>query len=146
MGSAGQDWERECGAKDGSFQNSVDVFIMSLLPGISQIRTFLKVYRAKLRLLLKGNNTYHHHHLWQLRALALNTPFLLLLHSPPPSPLVLEVPSPISLSLSRMPQKVMCRLWMYSEAGALVLSGGAANLGCTGRGVSQCERVPQSTP
>ena len=63
--------------------NSVDVFIMSLLPGISRIRTFLKAYRAELRLLLKGNNTYHHHHLWQLRALALNTPFLLLLHSPP---------------------------------------------------------------
>ena len=39
MGSEGQDWERECGVKEGSFQNSVDVFIMSLLPGISQIRT-----------------------------------------------------------------------------------------------------------
>ena len=64
---------------------------------------------------------------------------------PPPSPLVLDVPSP-SLPLSRMPQKATCRLWRYSEAGALVFSGGAANLGCTGRGVSQCERVPQSTP
>ena len=39
MGSAGQDWEGECGAKEGSFQISVDVFIMSLLPGISQICT-----------------------------------------------------------------------------------------------------------
>ena len=83
MGSAGQDWERECGAKEGSFQNSVDVSILSFLPGISQIRTFLKVYGAELRLLLKKNNTYHHHHLWQPRALALNTPFLLLLHSHP---------------------------------------------------------------
>ena len=43
--------------KEGSFQNSVDVFIMSLLPGISQTRTFLNVYGAELRLLLKGNNT-----------------------------------------------------------------------------------------
>ena len=119
MGSAGQDWEGECGAKEGSFQNSVDVFIMSLLPGISQIRTFLKVYRAELRLLLKGNNTYHHHHLGQPRVLALNTPFLLLL--PPPSPLALEDLSP-SLSLSRMTQKVTCRLWRYSEASALVFS------------------------
>jgi len=83
VGSAGQDWERECGAKEGSFQNSVDFFILSFLPGISQIRTFLKVYGAELRLLLKKNNTDHHHHLWQPRALALNTPFLLLLHPPP---------------------------------------------------------------
>ena len=146
MGSAGQDWERECGAKEGSFHNGVDVFLMSRLPGISQIRTFLKVYGAELRLLLKKNNTYHHHHLWQPRALALNTPFLLLLHSPPrPLPLVIDDPSP-SLSLSRMPQKVTCRLWRYSEAGALVFSGGATTLGCTGRVVSQRERVPPSTP
>ena len=59
--SAGQDWEREFGVKEGSFQSSVDVFIMSLLPGVSQIRTFLKVYGAELRLLLEKNNTYHHH-------------------------------------------------------------------------------------
>ena len=59
-----------------------------------------------------------------------------------PLPSLLMFPLPVS----RMPQKVTFRLWMYSEAGALVLSGGAANLGCTGRGVSQCERVPQSTP
>ena len=83
MGSAGQDWERECGVKEGSFRNSVDVSILSFLPGISQIRTFLKVYGAELRLLLKKNNADHHHHLWQPRALALNTPFLLLLHLPP---------------------------------------------------------------
>ena len=99
MGSAGQDWERECGVKEGSFRNSVDVSILSFLPGISQIRTFLKVYGAELRLLLKKNNTYLHHHLWQPRVLALNTPFLLLLHSPPTSPLMLEDLSP-SLSLS----------------------------------------------
>ena len=82
MGSAGQDWERECGVKEGSFQNSVDVFILSFLPGISQIRTFLQVYGAELRLLLKKNNTDHHHHLWQRAALTLTKPFLLLLHSP----------------------------------------------------------------
>ena len=65
---------------------------------------------------------------------------------PRPLPSCLKISLPVSLSLSRMPQKVTCRLWRYSEAGALVFSGGAANLGCTGRGVSQCERVPQSTP
>ena len=54
--SAGHDWERECGVKEGSFRNSVDVSILSFLPGISQIRTFLKVYGAELRLLLKKNN------------------------------------------------------------------------------------------
>ena len=64
MGSAGQDWKRECGAKEGSFQNSVDGFLMGRLPGISQIRNFLKVYGAELRLLMKKKNTYHHHHLW----------------------------------------------------------------------------------
>ena len=102
MGSAGQDWERECGAKEGSFQNSVDVSMLSLLPGISQIRTFLKVYGVELRLLLKKNKTDHHHHLWQPRALALNTPFLSCFSiSPPISTLALEVPSPsLSLSLS----------------------------------------------
>ena len=100
MGSAGQDWERECGVKEGSFRNSVDVSILSFLPGISQIRTFLKVYGAELRLLLKKNNTHHHHHLWQPRALALNAPFPLAPpFPPPPSPLVLDVPSP-SLSHS----------------------------------------------
>jgi len=65
--------------------NSVDVFIMSLLPGISRIRTFLKVYGAELRLLLRTNNVYHHHILWQPSALALNTPFSL---APPFPPLV----------------------------------------------------------
>ena len=79
--------------------NTLGFSILSFLPGISKIRTFLKVYGAELRLLLKGNNTYHHHHLWRPRALALNTPFLLLRHSPPPSLLVLEDLSP-SLSLS----------------------------------------------
>ena len=105
MGSAGQDWERECGAKEGSFQNSLDVSMLSLLPGISQIRTFLKVYGAELRLLLKKNNTYHHHHLWQPRALALKTPFLLLLHCPPAlSPRALKISHPVSLSLSDAPE------------------------------------------
>ena len=147
MGSAGQDWEEECGVKEGSFQNSVDVFIMSLLPGISQTRTFLNVYGAELRVFLKKNKTdHHHHHLWQPRALALNTPFSLAPPFPPrPLPSCFEDLSP-SLSLSRMPQKVTCRLWRYSEAGVLVFAGGAANLRCTGRGVNQCERVPQSTP
>ena len=119
---------------------------MSRLPGISQIRTFLKVYGAELRLLVKKNNTYHHP-LWQPRALALNTPFSLAppffpALSPRP-PFALEDSSPSlsqSLSRSRMPQKVTCRLWRYGEAGVLVFSGGAVKLGCTGRGVSQCER------
>ena len=98
MGSAGRDWERECRAKEVSFQNRVDVFMLSFLPGISQIRTFLKVYGAELRLLLKKNNTDHHHHrLWQPRALALTTPFLLLLNFPLPS--CLTSPLPVSLSL-----------------------------------------------
>ena len=49
---------------------------------------------------LKKNNTDHHHHLWQPRALALNTPFLLLLHSPPAlSPRALKISHPVSLSL-----------------------------------------------
>ena len=66
---------------------------------------------------------------------------------PPSGGLLLAAPlGKTAQSLSRMPQKGTCRLWRYSEAGALVFSGGAANLGCTGRGVSQCERVPQSTP
>ena len=34
---------------------------MRVLPGVSQIRTFLKVHGAELRLLLEKNNTYHHH-------------------------------------------------------------------------------------
>jgi len=87
--------------------------MMSRLPGISQIRTFLKVYGAELRLLLKKKNTYHHHHLWQPRALALNTPFSL---APPffpalspRSPLALEDSSPSlsqlqSLSFSDAPE------------------------------------------
>ena len=83
MGSAGQDWEEECGVKEGSFQNSVDVFIMSLLPGISQTRTFLNVYGAELRLLLKKNNTYHHHHVWQPRVGFEYTFSLLLFQSSP---------------------------------------------------------------
>ena len=52
-----RDWERECGVKEGSFHNSVDGFLMGRLPGISQIRTFLKVYGAELRLLMKKKNT-----------------------------------------------------------------------------------------
>ena len=106
MGSAGQDWERECGVKEGSFRNSVDVSILSFLPGISQIRTFLKVYGAELRLLLKKNTTdHHHHHLWQPRALALNTPFPLAPPSPPrPLPSCLTFPLPVSLSLSDAPE------------------------------------------
>ena len=56
---------------------------------------------AELRLLLKNHNTDHHHHLWQPRALALNTPFPL---APPPPlrppPSCLTFPLPVSLSLS----------------------------------------------
>ena len=79
--------------------------MLGFSPGISQIRTFLKVYGAELRLLLKENNDDHHHHLWQTRALALNTPFFLLLHSPPAlSPRALKISLPVSLSLSDAPE------------------------------------------
>jgi len=103
VGSAGQDWERECEAKEGSFQNSVDVSIMSLLPVISQIRTFLKVYGAERCLLLKKNNIYHHH-LWQPRVgfeytFPLAPPF-----PPRPLPSLLMFPLPVSLCLSDTPE------------------------------------------
>jgi hypothetical protein len=39
VGSAGQDWERECGAKEGSFQNSVDVLCVWEIPGKKLIMT-----------------------------------------------------------------------------------------------------------
>ena len=103
MGSAGQDWEGECGVKEGSFQ---DVIIMSLLPGVSQIRTFLKVYGAeprngtKLIIIITCGNP----------RVGVEYTFPLAPSSPPALSLALEVPSPNSLSLSRMPQKVMCRL------------------------------------
>ena len=104
-GAQGRIGKGSAGQKKGLFKTRVNVFILSLLPGISQIRTFLKVYGAELRLLLKKNNTYHHHHLWQPRALALNTPFLLLLHSPPAlSPRAVKIPHPVSLSLSDAPE------------------------------------------
>jgi hypothetical protein len=102
VGAQGKIGKGSAGQKKGLFKNGVNVFILSLLPGISQIRTLFKVYGAELRLLLKKNNTDHHHHLWQPRALALNTPFLLLLHPPPApalSPRAVKISLPVSLSL-----------------------------------------------
>ena len=104
MGGAGQDWERECGVKEGSFQNSVDVSMLRLWPGISQIRTFLKVYGAELRLLLKKNNNDHHHHLWQPRAGFEHTFPLAPPFPPRPLPSCLKISFPVSLSLSDAPE------------------------------------------
>ena len=39
VGSAGRDWERECRAKEVSFQNSVDVFMLSFLKSSEVIGT-----------------------------------------------------------------------------------------------------------
>ena len=75
---------------------------MSRLPGISQIRTFLKVYGAELRLLLKKNNTYHHQmSLVATPRVGFEYPFPLAPPFPPrPLPSCLTFPLPVSLSLS----------------------------------------------
>ena len=100
MGSAGQDWERECGAKEGSFQNSVDVFMLSFLPGISQIRTFLKVYGAELRLLLNKKQYLSSSSLVAAPRAGFEHSFPLAPSSPPrPLPSCLKISFPVSLSL-----------------------------------------------
>jgi hypothetical protein len=47
-GAQGKIGNGSAGQKKGLFKNSVNVFILSRLPGISQIRTLFKVYGAEL--------------------------------------------------------------------------------------------------
>ena len=49
--------------------------MLSFLPGIFQIRTFLKVYGAELRLLLEKNNTHHPSSLVAAPRIGLEYPF-----------------------------------------------------------------------
>ena len=100
MGSAGQDWERECGAKEGSFKTPCQCLHIESLAWYLPNTYLVQGIWSRAPFASKKKNTYHHHHLWQPRALALNTPFLLLLHSPPAlSPRALKISHPVSLSL-----------------------------------------------
>ena len=102
MAAQGKIGQGSAGQKKGLFKNSVNVSMLGFLPGISQIRTFLKVYGAELRLLLKKNITDQSRSSSSLVAaprVGFEYTFPLAPPFPPrPLPSCLTFPLPVSLS------------------------------------------------